>query len=618
MNKKNVALVFGITENYVFALANTLIGLVENNKKFWDDIIVYCDKISLENQKYINEIAKCNFIEASQMGFEKKLSNSVKEKYSVACFYRYECFNLLKSYKTVIWNDVDILIKGDISGLLDYAENGIALTRNIANFKVEANFNKLIQKYDMFSQLYNSGIMVLKDTLPNYDIMCDWCISKTIEYVNYLRWPDQGILNILLQEFKITPDLIDINMYCCHPSSLEYIDSAKIIHAYGDDKFWNSYKLIKRFPKWSEYNKKWEIISNIITQPLVSCIMSTYNRFDYLKDSVESILNQTYSNFELIVVTEKCENQSEICRILESFDDDRIKIIKNSKRIGFAESLNVGMCLAKGKYIARMDDDDISLPERFSKQVELLERNSKIGICGTKAKFFGNSNLIIDVETDPELLKIKTLFMTPFVHPTVMMRKDLIDKYNLRYDKNYFTEDYEFWSRAVYKIPCTNIDEVLLMYRVNDTQLTNGTNEDKIHDSHIRIMRNQFENYLHFTPSDNEIELIQGRFNALDNCYNYNEAYQLKKEFIKKILSSNQKYNVYDQSKLYSVFYCPINNKNKLKSKIIQFIKKIIKKIFYPIYSRLMIRVENKITLSANQSRNYCDKRINELKKNLR
>lgn len=617
MKKKNVALVFGITENYVFALANTLIGLIENNDKFWDDIIVYCDKISVENKKYLNKIVKCEFIEASQLSFASGLSREAIEKYSVACFYRYECFNLLDKYKVVIWNDVDILIQGDISGLLNYAKNGIALTKNIANFKVEANFSKLILEYDMFTQLYNSGIMVLRDTLPNYNLICNWCINKTSELVKYLRWPDQGILNIMLQEFKISPDLIDINMYCCHPSSLDYIESAKIIHAYGDEKFWNSNKLIKKFPKWKEYNERWEIISKTTTQPLVSCIMSTYNRYDYLKESVRSILDQTYSNFELIVVTEKCENQSKICQILKDFKDDRIKIVKNSEKLGFAESLNVGLSLAKGKYIARMDDDDISLPDRFSKQVDFMEKNSHIGICGTKAKFFGNADSEISVETDYEILKINTLFRTPFVHPTVMMRKELLDKFNLKYDKDYFTEDYEFWSRAVYCFPCTNLDEILLMYRVNDSQLTSGSNEEKIHNSHKKIMRNQFENHLHLIPTENELELIQGRFNALENCYNFNEAFQLKKDFIKKIIANNQKYKIFNQNKLLDVFCYPVDNQIRIKVRFKQFVKKVIKKIIYPFYNRLMIRIDHKIKLSEQKSQRYCDRKFEELKDSL-
>lgn len=618
MKKKNTALVFGITENYTFALANTLMGLVENNKKFWDDIIVYYDHMSKENMDNINKIVTCKFIDAKEMGFEKKVPREALEKYSIASFYRYDCFNLLNTYKNVIWNDVDILIQGDISGLLNYGNNGIALTKNIGNFKVEANFTKLILKYDMFKQLYNSGIIVFKDTLTNFDKLCDWCINKTIELADYLRWPDQGILNIMLQEFNITPDEIDIDMYCCHPTASANITDAKIIHAYGDNKFWNSYDLRKKFPKWVEYFNNWKtIVGSINTgQPLVSCVMSTYNRYDYIKKSVESILNQTYPNIELIVVTEKCENQNKICEILESYKDERIKIIKNKEKLGFPESLNIGIEASSGKYIARMDDDDISLPKRFELQVNFMESHKEIGICGTNAKFFGKLNEIIGVENDPDILKINTLFRTPFIHPTVMMRKEYIKKYNLKYDKNYFTEDYELWSRAIEKFPIANIDSILLLYRTGNDQMTGGGNESKIHESHKKIMRNQFKNYLHISPNENEIELLQGRYDVLNNCYNLQEAIEIKKNFIKKIIESNEKYKFYNQKKLTEVFNHTTIGTDVLKHKLKKFVKSIIVFFIKPFYSRLMNKVDHRIETSEQNTKYYCEQRIREIENN--
>ena len=156
--KKRCALVFGITNNYMFALANTLIGLKKNNSVFWDDIIVYIDQISEQQKDSINKILKVNFVKINSDSYNK-LNTKAIQKYSVAAFYRYECFKLLDDYETVIWNDVDILIKGDISGLQNYGtESGFAATRTMGNFNIEANFKKLILKYDMFDKLYNSGI----------------------------------------------------------------------------------------------------------------------------------------------------------------------------------------------------------------------------------------------------------------------------------------------------------------------------------------------------------------------------------------------------------------------------------------------------------------------------
>ena len=229
--KKKVALVFGITTNHLFALANTLIGLLKHNDKFWDDIIVYYDKLKKRDIDNINKITNCKFIQYSKKDYLNKISEEAIKKYSEACFYRYECFNLLNEYETVIWNDVDILIKGDISGLLNYGnKSGLALTENTSGFNNEANFVKLIMDYNMFVPLYNSGIIVLKDSLPNYDKMHDWCVNKTAQYSEYLRWPDQGIINILIQEFNIPIEKIDINKYCCHPSLNQFITDADKVY----------------------------------------------------------------------------------------------------------------------------------------------------------------------------------------------------------------------------------------------------------------------------------------------------------------------------------------------------------------------------------------------------
>ena len=114
-------------------------------------------------------------------------------------------------------------------------------------------------------------------------------------------------------------------------------------------------------------------------KPLVSVIMSIFKRVSFLDEAIESVLNQTFANFELLIVVEYSEEQENINNyIFKKFKDKRIRIINNKERLGFAESLNVGIKSAKGKYIARMDDDDISLPLRFEKQVNFLEKNKDI------------------------------------------------------------------------------------------------------------------------------------------------------------------------------------------------------------------------------------------------
>ncbi len=613
MKKKKVALVFGISNDYVFALANTIVGLKKYNRKFWDDIIVYHDSLSRHD---MNNIKKLDNSIIFRSRFDEKLINNITpdiiKKYSKACMYRFDCFNLLKEYKCVIWNDVDILIQGNIEGLLEYGKkSGFAATLSSGGFNVEANFKKLIPEYNMFTPLYNSGILVLRDHLKGYEHYAEWCVNTAKKYAPVLRWPDQGIINLLIQEFNIDVEIIDIYKYCCHPTQKEHIKTASIIHAYGDEKFWNNDSLIKEFSEWKINNDEWhELCTNNINinydMPLVSCVMSVYNRYDFLRESVESILQQTYTNIELIIVLEKCENQLKIERILKSLNDNRIVIIKNSKKLGFAESLNVGFRISKGKYIARMDDDDISLKDRFYKQVLFMENNPQVGICGTNAIFFGKYSSVIGVETDSEKLKIITLFKTPFIHPTVMINKHLFDKYKLYYSSDYFTEDYELWSRAVQYFPFANIEDVLLKYRTGIEKLTDGSNELKLHNSHLRVMYNQFSKYLGLDLSYNELNLIQERKDVCAICFNRAESQLLLKKTLNKILQANRRKKVYNHR--YLIDYKKHASPRGFKP----FIKKCLKLIISPFYSSLMYRVDARIEECNEEIYKYIDKRLEE------
>ena len=143
----------------------------------------------------------------------------------------------------------------------------------------------------------------------------------------------------------------------------------------------------------------------MMTKDLISVVMSNYNTDElYLRASIESILNQTYKNFEFIIVDD-CSSDNSVS-VIESYDDKRIKLIKNPKNMGLTKSLNIAIKAAKGEFIARMDADDISLPQRFEKQVEFLTQNPEYIACGTAIKILGShkegkiiSRTIPDVET---------------------------------------------------------------------------------------------------------------------------------------------------------------------------------------------------------------------------
>lgn len=567
-DKKECAITFGATNNYVFALANVLLGIKKYATPFWDDIIVLHTDITPENQQVINAILPCKFITVDDENWceqlEKKLGTDALDMYSLATLFRYYCFDFLNKYHKIIWLDCDLLIQNDISGIKDYGEKtGYAACMADRMAPVEMCFKKLIPGYQMFVPLVNAGTLVLTDKLPHYESLCSWCKEKTVEFAEYLDMPDQGILNLLLQEFHIDVEPIDVTKYQCHPDYPKAMSpqSAFILHAYGVRKFWNDPTYQELFPEWQNFNQEYIHIAETITKktcidqghpPLVSVIMSPYTRDEFLQEAVESILKQTYPYFELIVIVEYSEKQDDIVKKLESMQDKRIVVIRNEKQLGFANSLNIGLNAAKGKYIARMDDDDISYPERLEKQVEYMQLHPEIGILGTYAETFMNCHDIWNnYPTDPELAAIGLLRGTVLCHPTVIMRKSELQKYDLQYDPDAFTEDYDLWARAVKHLKISNLPEILYGYRSSGMNIT-VNQEVKVHRSHLNVMRMQFEKYLEMKPSEDELCLFNGRINTLGMVYTKNrgEADRVYDEFVHKIAKANKKTNFFNQEKL--------------------------------------------------------------------
>lgn len=185
----------------------------------------------------------------------------------------------------------------------------------------------------------------------------------------------------------------------------------------------------------------------------------------YLKEAVQSILAQTYKNFEFIIVDDASTDDS--WQYLKSLKDERLKLIKNIKNLGLAASLNIALKKAKGDFIARMDADDISLSARFKTQIDYLLKNPRIDICGTWAKLIDENNQIIGRAHNPtndESIKKMNTWITGLIHPTWLARRKLFEKlngYDTRYD---MAEDYEFLIRAA-NFKMANINKELLWWR---------------------------------------------------------------------------------------------------------------------------------------------------------
>ncbi len=195
--------------------------------------------------------------------------------------------------------------------------------------------------------------------------------------------------------------------------------------------------------------------------------MSVYNGERYLRKSVDSILNQTFKDFEFIIINDGSTDKT--LKILNDYNDPRIKIINNKENIGLTRSLNKGLKVAKGEYIARQDGDDTSMAERIKKQIKLLERNLNIGLVGTYSCVINEKGKILYKnrfpESNEEILE-KLMRGNVFAHGSVIFRKALVRKVGAYRTEFKSCQDYDLWLRFVEVTEAANIPEFLYSWRL--------------------------------------------------------------------------------------------------------------------------------------------------------
>jgi glycosyltransferase involved in cell wall biosynthesis len=210
--------------------------------------------------------------------------------------------------------------------------------------------------------------------------------------------------------------------------------------------------------------------------PLISVVLPLYNGELYIEEAINSILNQTFKDFELLIINDGSKDRS--AEIVKNMSDERIILI-SQKNTGMAGALNHGLSIAKGQLIARQDADDISHPDRFQKQVDFLKNNPDCALVGTWARIFsdkGSKSRFHQHPTGNLTLKLLLLFNNPFVHSSLMIKKSALDEVGY-FDtfKDQLIQDYELWSRIAAKFEIANIPEVLQDYREVSTSISRTT-----------------------------------------------------------------------------------------------------------------------------------------------
>lgn len=202
--------------------------------------------------------------------------------------------------------------------------------------------------------------------------------------------------------------------------------------------------------------------------PAVSVIMPVYNCVSYIKESVDSILSQTFRDFEFLIIDDHSTDGT--FEYLQTLQDTRIKLTRKPHNTGYVRSLNMALDMAQGEYIARMDGDDISLPERFSKQVGFMNSHPDVLVVGTCYKFLGTDQVVKMPQTYEEA-KVISIMHVPVAHPTAFIRRSVLNSNQLRYnEKMEPAEDYDLWTRILDIGKIENLPETLLLYRRHSEQ----------------------------------------------------------------------------------------------------------------------------------------------------
>lgn len=284
--------------------------------------------------------------------------------------------------------------------------------------------------------------------------------------------------------------------------------------------------------------------------PAVSIVIPVYNAEPYLAESIKSVLAQTWTDFELIIIDDCSKDRSP--EIVQSFHDARIRYYRNERNAGVAASRNRGIQLARGELVAQMDQDDIARPYRIAVQVAFLGKHPDIGLCGGAiVKFSPTSRHRITFPVDHEELRVTHLFHSGFAHPTVMARRAFLVANGLYYDETCRNqEDYELWCRLVEKTRVANLKKVLLEYRSHATQLSRESSEYftmLLKRLHRRVLAQ-----LQIEPTEEEFKLHHqiSLFGDTTTMSSLSEA----SDWLNKLLAANRRVRFYRQRAMDRVF----------------------------------------------------------------
>jgi glycosyltransferase involved in cell wall biosynthesis len=296
----------------------------------------------------------------------------------------------------------------------------------------------------------------------------------------------------------------------------------------------------------NEENHSYEHSINDKTQPLVSVVMPVFNNDNFVSNSINSILKQSYRNFEFIIVDDGSTDSS--AEIIREFNDERIQFIHHDENRGNYGCRNEGINLSKGKYVCVMDSDDEALPIRIETQVAFLEKNKDILAIGSQFELIG-SDISFYQPQNYDLIKVLLISNNMFLHPSLLIRKGILDQIEGYNEIYYYSSDYDLVCRLSTIGKIINLPSVLMKYRVHNSQISILKKEkQKEYANNIRL---RYLKLLGFslTTSDEFLlnviinkEIVEISLNKIQSLFN-------------KITKQNEDLHAFDSAYLRMLFY---------------------------------------------------------------
>ncbi len=516
----SIPVVLAADNNYAVPMAVTAISLLVNAKASttYEFFLLVPSDFSDENKSYFEKLAERYPCKINFVNMEGHFENSPNKLLHASnqSYYRLVLAEVIENYEKVIYLDVDLMVNDDLSELYshDLGENYYGGVLHPAYYFAKTQSHAKLLEIPSLSSYINAGVLLVNLK----KIREDHLTPKLVKQVeNDYPTIDQDVINSLCYgkilplpfKYNVMIKCIDfllddrISELYAYDSFLKDFEKPSIVHFANPTKPWQDDTLLFA-QDWLDYHQQFlsliegkDYVAAEAKSPLISVVLATKNREKFLAEALDSILWQTLEDFELIVVDDGSTDSTPYLLNYYKVKDHRIKVITNSESRGISKARNIAHRAAQGKYIAVMDDDDISHPSRLQVTYDFLEHNPDIAVVGTEVEIIQGQNTSYESWIrfkDPQQLKLSLAFQNHICHSSTLIRKSFLDEHHIEYDENIIScVDYDLWVQILMRGgEIQNIDDKLQYYRFHDSNLTVVPSTQADQRNNVEILSDRF------------------------------------------------------------------------------------------------------------------------------